>query len=61
MQDKVPFSRTLESSWRNRGINKELNHREIKGYTDVHRSLEGNSEQTREVQEMLSRDVLTKT
>ena len=56
MQDKVPFSRTLESSWRDRGINKDLNHRESKGYTDVHRS----TEQTWEVQEMLSRDVLTK-
>lgn len=60
MQDKVPFSRTLESSWRDRGINKDLNHRESKGYTDAHRSLEGNTEQTWEVQEMLSRDVLTK-
>lgn len=59
MQDKVPFSRTSESSWRDRGINKDLN-QQSKGYTDAHRSLEGNTEQTWEVQEMLSRDVLIK-
>lgn len=56
------FLRASKSSWRNRGINKDVNHSMSKRYKDAHGSTEGNTELMCKVQEMLSReDRLIKT